>query len=175
MLKTRAQPPLENRTNPLRAGGGVSEASLKDNDSWKLALASLLQAFCALCDICRSVDSKGDGEPGWVGEQEEVWVPCQEPPSSRKCSVRGSALGHEGKGQVYPQVGKGKFRSCESQAGISLLVGAGRGGGDRRECGRRLTSKASVITLSCITARMVENGATATPAACDFFPRSLGL
>lgn len=112
---------------------------------------------------------------GGLGEQEEVWVPCQEPPSSRKCSVRGSALGHEGKGQVYPQVGKGKFRSCESQAGISLLVGAGRGGGDRRECGRRLTSKASVITLSCITARMVENGATATPAACDFFPRSLGL
>lgn len=49
----------------------------------------------------------------------------------------GSALGHEGKGQVYPQAGKGKFRGCEGQAGISLLVGAG-GGGDRRECARRL-------------------------------------
>ena len=68
MLKTKAQPPLENRTNPLRAGGGVSEASLKDNDSWQLALASLLQASCALCDICRSEDNKGDGEAGWGGQ-----------------------------------------------------------------------------------------------------------
>lgn len=87
------------------------------------------------------------------------------------------------KGQAYPQAGKGKFRSCESQAGISVLVGAGGGGGGgRRECWRRLkgrpgSSKAGVMHFPVQQHHgWVEDGTAAASAACYSFPRSpLGL
>lgn len=97
----------------------VSEVSLKVSNSGSWLWLPYCRPPVRLVTVSDLWTMRVVEKLGGVGQPEEVWVPCREPPTSPKCSAWGSALGREGKGQVYPRAGKRKFRSCKSQGNLS--------------------------------------------------------
>lgn len=109
----------EEQNKPTQSRREVSAASLKVNSSWQSAPGSSLQGFVCFVTFVDLRTMRAMEKLGGVGKLEEAQVLCQEPPTSHSCSVWGSALGREG--SCLSLGWEGKFRSCKSQAGISLL------------------------------------------------------